>query len=220
VICANHYLTPELREEPLNLEFLRAETSGSRYERMEELLAAAQRPLDAPAAAALLRDRSLPGGRFAGNGHRGTLNPLIATHAVIMDLTDGRFWASLPPHQLGQFVAFDVGNFERELPELTLPADPMLASGEYDRHLAAKASLAEGWQELERGRAQQALACAERAEQSNPGFYPASWLAGESLARLGRRPEARAALQRALAGDPALGAERRRIQESLRDLEP
>ena len=78
-----------------------------------------------------MRDRNLPGGAFAGNGHRATLNAFIATHATVMDLTDGIFWAASPPHQLGKFVAFDVQDFARELPERTIAGGPTLASGEY-----------------------------------------------------------------------------------------
>ena len=73
-----------------------------------------------PRAAQILRDRNLPGGAFAGNGHRATFNAFIATHATVMDLTDGIFWAASPPNQLGKFVAFDVQDFDHELPERTI----------------------------------------------------------------------------------------------------
>ena len=65
------------------------------------------------------------GGKLVGNGHRSTINALIATHGTIMDLTDGIFWAASPPNQLGKFVAFDLNDFDRELPALTVPADTM-----------------------------------------------------------------------------------------------
>jgi hypothetical protein len=78
-----------------------------------------------------LRDRRLPGGRFAGNGHRGSLNPLIATHSVVMDLTAGIFWAATPPHQLGRFVAFDLNRRKNYCRGKPLPDDPMLTDGEY-----------------------------------------------------------------------------------------
>ena len=48
-----------------------------------------------------------------------------------MKESDGIFWAASPPNQLGQFVAFDVADFSRELPDRTLAPDPTLASGEY-----------------------------------------------------------------------------------------
>ena len=102
IVCANHYLTTELKDTAINETYKRADTSLSRFDRMTELLATNR--LNAAACAALLRDRRLPGGQLAGDGHRGSLNPLIATHAVVMDLTSGIFWAATPPHQLGKFV--------------------------------------------------------------------------------------------------------------------
>jgi hypothetical protein len=106
LVCANHYLTPELKDDPINETYKRADTSLSRFDRMTELLRAETNRLNAAACAAILRDRRLPGGQFAGDGNRGSLNPLIATHSVVMDLTAGIFWAASPPHQLGKFVAF------------------------------------------------------------------------------------------------------------------
>lgn len=73
------------------------DTSVSRYERMKQLLQGAAGVLDPAQCAALLRDRRLPNGQFPGNGHRSSLNPLIAPHAVVMNLTAGIVWAAAPP---------------------------------------------------------------------------------------------------------------------------
>lgn len=132
-----------------------------------------------------MRDRNLPGGKFPGNGHRSTLNALIATHSTVMDLTAGIFWAASPPHQLGRFVAFDVNDFDRELPALAVPADAMLASGEYDRARQAHQSLVEGFRALKAGDAQSALSAATKAETLNPGFYQNATLRGRALLACG-----------------------------------
>jgi hypothetical protein len=213
IVCANHYMTAALTNEAVNLKYVQVDTSLSRYARLEELLKREPGRLDAPQAAALLRDRRLPGDRAAGNGHRGTLNPLIATHAVVMDLTDGIFWAARSPHQLGRFVAFDLQHMERPLLERTIPEDPLLAGGDYTRYLAAEATLKAGWAALKKGQARQALQCAQEAEQDNPGFYRNAWLRARSLLALGRRQEASAACDVALAGQPALGNERTKIKK-------
>lgn len=213
LICANHYLTPELKNDPLNEQFKRVDTSVSRFDRMSELLKSAPAPLDAQACAAILRDRRLPGGQVAGNGHRGALNPLIATHSVVMDLTSGIFWASAPPHQLGKFVAININDPEKLMPEMTVGADPILTNGEYDRFLASQTNLTKGWQALKSGRLDAALDCARQAETNNPGFYQNSWLMGEVLLRKGDLRNAAVALQKALDGKPALAHERRRITQ-------
>ena len=117
------------------------------------------------AAAEFLRDRKLAGNRFAGNGQRASLSPWIATHAVVMDLTAGIFWAGSTPHQLGPFEAFDVRQGCRRLADRTLPADPALSSGEYDRYRWSRNLLAQGQGALKDGRYEDAVACADRAER-------------------------------------------------------
>lgn len=220
IISANHYLTPALVDTPINVAFRRDDTSQSRHDRAEELVRRAAGRLDPPRAAEILRDRRLPGDRFPGNGHRSTLNPLIATHAVIMDLTAGIFWAANSPHQLGAFVAFDVANFERELPAQTLPADPMLASGEFDRYRKAEAQLADGRVALKRRDFTAALAAVRAAMTNNPGCYRNDWLEAEILAAQGQRSAAAASARRALDGHPPLAAERRKIERFLSGAAP
>ena len=214
-VCANHYMTAALTNDPINLKYLQADTSLPRYARMAELLQRNAGTLDATQSAFILRDRKLADDRFAGNGHRSSLNPLIATHSVIMDLTEGIFWAATPPHQMGRFVAFNVNNPGKGLPELAVAGDPMLTDGEYEIHLAAKASLSDGWRTLKQGDLGAAIFCAQRAEEKNPGFYQNSWLLAEVLFQQAKYPEAAAACRKALDGRPALGGERRRIEQLL-----
>jgi hypothetical protein len=219
LVCANQYLTAELKDDPINETYKRTDTSVSRFERMTQLLSGHTNRLDAAACAAILRDRRLPGGGFAGNGHRGSLNPLIATHSVVMDLTAGIFWAATPPHQLGRFVAFDLNRPEKLLPDQALPDDPMLAAGEYKNYLAAKDELSNGWRALKSGGLDAALASARAAEKSNPGFYQNSWLVAEVLFQQGKQAEAAEACHQALAGKPALAGERQRIERLLAQAE-
>jgi isopenicillin-N N-acyltransferase-like protein len=218
-VCANHYMTAALTNDPVNLTYMQADTSLPRYARMAELLQRNTGTLDATQSASILRNRELPGDRFAGNGHRSSLNPLIATHSVIMDLTEGIFWAATPPHQLGKFVAFDLNRTEQPLPERTLAEDPLKTGGEFQRYLAAQQKLAEGWRALKQGQPDQALDCARQAETNNPGFYQNDWLLAEVLFRQGKYPEAAAAGRKAMDGKPALGSERRQIEQLLTEAE-
>ncbi|MCC7377616.1 MAG: hypothetical protein IT581_23345 [Verrucomicrobiales bacterium] len=213
MVCANHYLTAELAADPINISYQTTDTSVARFERLTELLKEDGGGVDAARTASILRDRKLPGGDFAGNGHRSSLNPLIATHSVIMDLTDGILWASAPPHQLGRFIAFDVARPERRLPERSLPEDPILASGEHRRYRESLSKLAEGWHALKSGNAEKARTCAEEAERENPGFYQNAWLLAEAWWAGGDRDKTKEACARALAGKPAMGTERRKIEE-------
>ena len=188
----------------------------SRQARLTELLQASRGAVTAGRAAGFLRDRRLPGGVFAGNGHRATLNAFIATHATIMDLTDGIFWAASPPNQLGRFVAFDVADFSRELPERAIPADAVLESGEFDRARQAQKVLADGQRALRGREAVKALALAAQSESLNPGFYQNAALRGGALLAQGRRGEAAAALRTALAQHPAFLKEQEDLEALLR----
>jgi hypothetical protein len=219
LVCANHYLSTEFKDSSLNEMYKRADTSVSRFDRLTELLRGETNRLDAPACAALLRDRRLPGGTFAGNGHRGALNPLIATHAAVMDLTAGIFWAATSPHQLGRFVALDLADPEKLLPELAVAQDPLLDDGEYARYQAAKTKLAEGFRAVKHHQPEHALRCAQAAAQGNPGYYVIAWLEAEAWFQQGKFAETAEACRVALDGKPALDVERRRIEKLLKETE-
>jgi hypothetical protein len=215
IVCANHFQTSGLKDAERNKVYIDEATSVSRFTRMTELLQGARGTINAPRAVELLRDRNLPGGAFTGNGHRATLNAFIATHATVMDLTEGIFWASSPPHQLGKFVAFDVQDFDHELPARTVPADATLASGEFERAKQAKQCLDDGHRALKNHEAPTALALAEKAETLNPGFYQNAALRGRALMALGQRNEAAQAFGAALVAHPAFLAEKRKLEQLL-----
>ncbi len=216
IVSANHFQTAGLKEDKRNQRYLEEATSLPRYTRMTELLSGAGGKINAPRAVEILRDRKLPGGRFAGNGQRASLNPFIATHSTVMDLTDGIFWAASPPHQIGKFVAFDVNDFDRELPALTIGADETLASGEFEKARAARKKLADGERALKSKDAPAALTLAEQAEALNPGFYQNAALRGRALRALGRNDEAAKAFAAALNEHPAFLAEKLQLEDWLK----
>lgn len=216
IVCANHFQTAGLKENPRNQSYLAEATSLSREKRMKELIENNYGSITPAQAASILRDRKLPGGIFAGNGHRASLNAFIATHATVMDLTAGILWAASPPNQLGKFVAFDVNDFARELPGQTVPADQTLASGEYQHAREARQCLADGQRALKNQNAQPALNFAQQAETLNPGFYQNATLQGRALLALGRKPEAARAFEKALSEQPAFLNEKQQLEAWLR----
>jgi hypothetical protein len=215
IVCANHFQTPGLKDNPRNTNYMAEATSVSRTARLKELIQAAHGTIDAPEAVEFLRDRDLPGGIFAGNGNRGTLNAFIATHATVMDLNAGIFWAASPPNQLGKFVAFDVSDFSHELPDRTIAADAILASGEYEKAREAQKCLQDGEHALKNKDSQTALTLAEKAESLNPGFYQNATLRGRALLALGRNKEAAQAFESALAAQPAFLKEKQELESLL-----
>src|SRR5262249_43418636 len=215
IVCANHFESAGLRDDYRNQQHLAEATSVSRKTRMTELIQGAHGKIDAAHAVEFLRDRKLPGGAFAGNGNRGSLNALIATHATVMDLSDGIFWAASPPNQLGKFVAFDVNDFSRELHQQTIPADAMLDSGEFEHTRQARKLLADAQRALKNKDSQTALSLADKAESLNPGFYQNAALRGRALLALGKREEAEQAFSAALAAKPAFLNEKREMEALL-----
>lgn len=218
IICPNHFETPGLKDDSRNTNYMAEATSVSREKRMAELLQQSRGMIDAAQSAEILRDRKLPGGIFAGNAHRSTLNAFIATHATVMDLSAGIFWAASPPNQLGKFVAFNVADFSKELSNRTIPADGVLADGEYERAKQAKQFLVDGNCAFKNRNAQIAMDLAVQAELLNPGFYQNALLHGRALLALGRNNEAATAFELALAEHPAFLKERQQIESLLKPL--
>jgi len=216
IIAANHFQTDGMKFLERNTNFMAEATSVPRYARIDELLRQARGKVDSRLAAEYLRDRKLPGGVVAGETHRGTLNACIATHAVVMDLTTGIFWAATPPNQLGKFVAFDVNDFDRLLPDRALPADAALPTGQHEKSRKARSLIQSGTRALKQRDALAALKAADDAEVLNPGFYQNAALRGRALLALGRRDEAKLALAAAIAAHPAFLAEKRELEAELR----
>ena len=216
IVCPNHFETDGLKDSARNTNYMAEATSVSREARLKELIKQFHGSISIPQTADFLRDRKLPGGIFAGDGHRGSLNAFIATHATVMDLTAGIFWAASPPNQLGKFVAFDVNDFSHELPELTIAADETIASGEYARAKQAQQFLADGNRALKNNDAETGLDFAKKAEALNPGFYQNSFLIGRALLRLNRKTEAAQSLATALSEQPAFLKEKVELEDLLR----
>ena len=215
IICPNHFETSGLRDNPRNTNYMTEATSVSREARLKELIQAMHGTIKVQEAADFLRDRKLPGGVFAGNDHRATLNAFIATHSTVMDLTTGIFWAASPPNQLGKFVAFDVADFSQEVPELTIPADMTLTNGTYENARQSKQLLIDGNHALKNNHTTTALKLAEQAEALNPGFYQNALLRGQALLALGKRDEAARAFELSLSEHPAFLKEQQQLEELL-----
>ncbi len=139
VLATNHLLHPDFAADRSNAERVLESTTGTRLARLEELV---EGPLDREAALAVLRDRKGPGGADRPLGHRGTIDALIAAHAVIFEPDTLKLWVSTPPHTLGAFVGYDLGAVMdgRFDDQGTLPSDPLL-SGRWSGLAEARAQL-------------------------------------------------------------------------------
>lgn len=139
-VVTNHLEGPAAGDEK-NQRVMAATTSVARRQRGDELVAALEPPLAVDDAVALLRDRRGVGGAELPPGDRRAIDALIATHGVVMNTRQRVLWVSEGPHLLGRFVAFDLRRLlaeqyapeHDERPLVTLPADPWLTGGDYER---------------------------------------------------------------------------------------
>lgn len=216
VLVANHFLAPEFANDQTNGKRQRQATTEERLARLRDLVPPLRGQLDPAVCVSVLRDRRGPGGRDVGLGNRGALDALIATHSVVIDATSRTLWVAAAPHTLGEYVPVALetllqrGSLDPlDLSARAIPADPLLASGGYERHMTRRRKLLAARDALAAGDVAQARALADEAR----GFDPASYEPEEVLARVaakeGRTDDARAHARASLERSPPF--------ESLRD---
>jgi isopenicillin-N N-acyltransferase like protein len=107
IIATNHFQSPSLRDEPLNLENMQNETSVYRMERVRELLSENSK-VNPDVAAAILRDYRGLLDKDMGLGNEKAINQFIAHHSVIFQPDSLRIWVADPPYQLGAYWSVDL----------------------------------------------------------------------------------------------------------------
>src|SRR5690606_25763133 len=92
----------------------------------------------------ILRDKRGPDGAPRSLGHRSTIDALIATHSVAIDVTAGELWVNEGPHAVGRYVRFDLRTLldpsyrPKGTPRVdSLPPDDIVGDGQYDAWVAA-----------------------------------------------------------------------------------
>ena len=218
IISANHFLSRELKNDPVNLAYMAAGTTVDRYRRMTELVQKSRGKLTPEMAAAILRDRQVPGVANPGYGNHAAINSLIATHSVIIDVTAGIIWVAQYPHQLGAYVPFGLDEFESPAGAKIIPPDPMLADGAYDRYMTAKGRLSKAEELLKADRLDLAQKFAQEAKDLNPDYYLPWFVLGKIALGREKFQEAREYLQEAQRHYPAYADERQEIQRLLAEL--
>jgi isopenicillin-N N-acyltransferase like protein len=218
LICANHFLSGALKNDPGNLEYMATGTTVDRYRRMTELVQQSRGRLTPEMAAAILRDRQVPGAEDPGYGNHAAINSLIATHSVIIDVTAGIIWVSQYPHQLGAYEPFGLDGFESPAGAKMIPPDPMLAKGAFERYVTSKERLSQAEGLLKVNRLDAARQRAQEAGDLNPNFYQPWLVLGKIAMRQGKFQEARQDLSEAQRHYPAYAPERQEIQDMLADV--
>jgi tetratricopeptide (TPR) repeat protein len=218
---ANHLLDNKFKGDASNNWLRRYLTSDARYQRLMQLLKRFGGRIDVKTAAMILRNRTALDDEPLGLGNRNAIDALIATHGVVVDLTDMVLWVSRGPHLTGPFVAVDLKPIfaiplaSVQQPE-AIPADVLEGSPELRRHERAVSQLAVA-RELAATKAglPRALDYARRATLFQPDSHEAQRLMGDLLWEAGRREEAKAYYRAFLALRPPHLKEKEEVQARL-----
>ena len=217
LISSNHFLAKELAADPANVRYLREGTSLARYQQMEAIIKARKGLLTPRVAVDILRTKSVQN-LDAGLGNAAALNSLVATHSVVMDVTDGVLWVSAGPHQLGAFIPFTVEAFESAPTREVIPADSMLADGSFARYLKSVEMLSKAEALFKEGKTQEAADMADAAAGLNPDSYKPLLTRGRIAFARKDWSRAKAALQEAAAHGPPYESERAQIKTMLKEI--
>jgi isopenicillin-N N-acyltransferase like protein len=139
MIMTNHFQSPDLQNDPLNQEYVAEEVSPYRHERVKELIDSLA-PLSPSKAATILRDKNGLKGKDIGLGNEKAINQLLAHHSVIFSPENMMAWVSTPPYQLGDYLAYDLGEIFNGnqshftySDSLNIPEDPFLQTADYQK---------------------------------------------------------------------------------------
>jgi hypothetical protein len=138
VPLTNHFEGP-LAADPKNRAVEAATSTHARRDRLDELLANLPAGASVEQVVGILRDHRGQGGAALPLGDRRSLDALIATHSVVMDVTARALWVSEGPHLTGRYLRFDLGQLldpgytpPADDPLVTLAPDEILPSGAYE----------------------------------------------------------------------------------------
>ncbi|MFN7147092.1 MAG: tetratricopeptide repeat protein, partial [Myxococcota bacterium] len=211
ISLANHFRSPALADDAMNVQRMAEGTTVARLARMEELVAAG--PIDVTRAAAILRDRAGPGGAALPAGHERAVNADVASHGAIIDATDRSILVSMSPNLSGGFVRFAL--------------DDVLA-GDLDGDVVIGPDAPDTTLRVHEARRLQAEAKGASAAKAEPLLRQALALApgtpeilldlAERLVALDQPAEARPLVEQALATPPERAKDVRRGEDLLAEL--
>jgi hypothetical protein len=218
VICANHFISKELKDDAGNLKYMSEGTTVDRYKRMEALIKQHAGAITPEAAAQILRDHVVPG-HSVGYGNEAAINSLVASHSVIMDVNEGIVWVSAYPHQLGSYVPFGLVKFESPPGGRIIPADPILQDGTFEKYTRSVEYLTNAEKLMKEDNLKGAMESAWMAQGLNPDFYLPWLLMGRIAQESGNNNEAHAYFLKARDHYPPYRTERDEIKEKLEKLQ-
>lgn len=220
----NQLECPIFADDPVNMARIADSTSNQRLHRAKHLLDNLKGKVNEYTLAGLLRDKRSLHGRNIGWGNRNSIDALITTHSVIMDLTAGNIWIAAYPWAEGNYVGFPAlkilkgspGAGYKSLPRLPIvPADSFLTKGRVKKFIRSKIALTAGYKALAARNWNRAVKRADQAIADNPTFFGGYALRGRAELASGRYRAAAADLSHALAQYPPYAGRRKSLRFAL-----
>ena len=223
VVWATDHMTREVFEADAHNERIRRTTSsGYRYDRLAELLAAPGN-FEAEDAVAILRDRRGLDSAELGLGNRNALENLHTTQSIVVDATSMVLWVAEGPSTLGRYRAFDLRYLlgrqgSRPAALADFPADRLLYSEEYRDYQEALEGIDYARELLGLGRADEALATARVSLALAPDIGELHRLLGDIERELEHDEEAKLHYRRYLELIPGRQRDQERVKGIIEEL--
>ncbi|RME84878.1 MAG: hypothetical protein D6785_05070 [Planctomycetota bacterium] len=219
LVSANHFLSPTLKNDRRNLAYKKEGTSSLRFQRMKHLVKKYYSSLTPQKAAEILRDRWLEPLQKETFLNPGALNSMIATHSVIMDVTEGILWVSKGPHQMGSYVPFSIDSFDHPIQSLVIPPDPLFQDQKrFAQIQKAKKLLHRSRLLIRDNRKDQAIPLLKQAYKLDSTCYLGPYLLGRIFMEKKEYPKALKWLQICQSLYPPFDSERKQISTWLSEL--
>jgi isopenicillin-N N-acyltransferase-like protein len=223
VVWATDHMVREVFEADAHNERIRRTTSsGYRYDRLAELLAAPGNftPEDA---VAVLRDRNGIDNIELGLGNRNALENLHTTQSIVVDATSMVMWVAEGPSTLGRYRAFDLRHLlgrqgSRPAPLEDFAADRLLYSEEYRDYKEALEGIEYARELLGLERPEEALAAARVSLALAPDIGELHRLLGDIERELDHPEEAKAHYRRYLELIPGRQRDQERVKGIIEEL--
>lgn len=239
-VVTNHLVSPYFRDDSIN-RFRRYElTSEARTVRAEELIRSVDLPKLSQSSQAgggskavtaaenaskavveilrILRDKSQQQGQPLAFGNRLAIDAMIATHAVIYDSAQARFYVSQGPALVGVFAGFDlIQSFKRKEPVAVpgLGSDPVVPVEQYAKVKRSYLKLSQAESALRHHRCDLAQGLIVEAGQDYDQSYNFAKVLGDEKNCLGDSKAAIEAWRQALERHPAYASERSYLKMRL-----
>lgn len=224
VFCTNHFQSDVYKNDKRNQNHIVESHSEYRYEKLQELLLE-NKKLNPEKMASILRDKSGLKDKRIGYGNEKAINQLLAHHAVIFSPEKRLAWVSASPHQLGEFVCYDLNEIfsDKRLkdsdfskPELNIAKDSFLDSQAFEDYEEFKFANGEVQNAIDGDDVVLSDGFIPHYQSLNPDFWLVYYQAGKYYFKQKEYSKAKTEFEKAFTKEITTVPDRENIEEFLK----